>query len=87
VALGEIGLAGELRRVPDLRPRLMEAARLGFTVAVVPQQAEGGASQGLPEVPGLHVHGVPDLAGALQAVERASPSHESRQPRRPRPDF
>ena len=30
VAMGEIGLAGELRRVRDLPQRLAEAARLGF---------------------------------------------------------
>ncbi len=72
VALGEIGLAGELRRVPDLRPRLMEAARLGFTVAVVPQQPDSAGQPGLPEVPGLHVHAVPDLAGALRVVEGAT---------------
>jgi DNA repair protein RadA/Sms len=36
VALGEVGLAGELRPVRDVRRRLAEAARLGFTRAVVP---------------------------------------------------
>lgn len=37
VALGEVGLAGEIRRVPALGPRLGEAARLGFRYALVPQ--------------------------------------------------
>jgi DNA repair protein RadA/Sms len=37
--MGEIGLAGELRRVRDLPQRLAEAARLGFEVAVVPREA------------------------------------------------
>jgi DNA repair protein RadA/Sms len=37
VALGEVGLAGEIRRVPALQPRLTEAARLGFRYAVVPR--------------------------------------------------
>ncbi|WP_155342130.1 DNA repair protein RadA [Acrocarpospora corrugata] len=36
VALGEVGLAGELRPVRDVRRRLAEAARLGFTRALVP---------------------------------------------------
>lgn len=36
VAVGEVGLGGEVRRIPDLRLRLAEAARLGFTEAVVP---------------------------------------------------
>ena len=36
VAIGEIGLAGELRRVRDIPQRLAEAARLGFRGAIVP---------------------------------------------------
>ena len=40
VAMGEIGLAGELRRVRDLPQRLAEAARLGFRVAVVPSDRD-----------------------------------------------
>ena len=38
IALGEVGLAGELRRVPGTERRLAEAARLGFTDAVVPDR-------------------------------------------------
>ncbi len=37
VAIGEVGLAGELRQVPNVGQRLAEAARLGFTRAVVPR--------------------------------------------------
>jgi DNA repair protein RadA/Sms len=36
VVLGEVGLAGELRPVRDVRRRIAEAARLGFTRALVP---------------------------------------------------
>lgn len=36
VVIGEVGLAGELRRVPNLGRRLMEAARLGYERAIVP---------------------------------------------------
>jgi len=39
--IGEIGLAGEIRRVPDLTKRLAEAARLGVVSAVVPQGVAG----------------------------------------------
>jgi DNA repair protein RadA/Sms len=39
VACGEIGLAGEVRSVNSLERRLSEAARLGFTRAVVPASA------------------------------------------------
>jgi len=36
VVFGEVGLAGDLRRVTGMDRRLAEAARLGFSVAVVP---------------------------------------------------
>jgi DNA repair protein RadA/Sms len=41
IALGEVGLAGDLRRVPGLERRLQEASRLGFTTAVVPIPGRG----------------------------------------------
>jgi DNA repair protein RadA/Sms len=37
VALGEIGLSGELRGVGQLEQRLREAAKLGFAKALVPR--------------------------------------------------
>jgi DNA repair protein RadA/Sms len=40
VAMGEIGLSGELRAVRDLPQRVAEAARMGFAVAVVPTAPE-----------------------------------------------
>lgn len=36
VAVGEVGLAGEIRRVPAMERRLKEAERLGFATALVP---------------------------------------------------
>ncbi len=36
IAIGELGLAGECRAVANLEQRVKEAARLGFTTAVVP---------------------------------------------------
>lgn len=52
VAIGEVGLAGELRRIPGTDRRLAEAARLGFTEAIIPadpaqeapETAQGSAS-------------------------------------------
>ena len=46
VVFGEVGLAGDLRRVTGMDRRLAEAARLGFSVAVVPAGC-GPAPQGL----------------------------------------
>jgi DNA repair protein RadA/Sms len=66
VAMGEIGLAGELRRVPDVRRRLAEAARLGFTVALVPATAD--LPDGLDDEVGMQIHQVPDLTSALSVL-------------------
>ena len=39
IAIGELGLAGECRAVSNLEQRLKEAARLGFTRAVIPYRS------------------------------------------------
>ncbi|MDR1308623.1 MAG: DNA repair protein RadA, partial [Deltaproteobacteria bacterium] len=54
VIVGEVGLAGEVRRVGRLRDRLAEAARMGFRRAVAPLHEAGQVPEGL----GLKVHGV-----------------------------
>lgn len=59
VALGELGLGGELRQVPQAARRLAEAARLGFTRAL--------ALPSTPAVPGVEVVPVADLGAALVA--------------------
>ncbi len=41
VVVGEVGLLGELRAVTGLERRLREAARLGFTTAIVPRPGRG----------------------------------------------
>lgn len=62
IALGEVGLAGELRRVPGLERRLAEAARLGFRLALVP------AGSGLKPPAGLRLIEVGSVAAALAAL-------------------
>ena len=72
VAFGEIGLAGELRKVRDLPQRLNEAARLGFRVALVPGDRSGVSPTrtGPKEwtVDGMKVIDVHDVASALRLV-------------------
>ena len=70
IAIGEIGLAGELRRVPELERRLSEAARIGFKLALV--SAEPG-QVGSRRVDGLEVVAAPDLRAALQVVQLDGP--------------
>jgi DNA repair protein RadA/Sms len=67
VAIGEIGLSGELRRVRDLPQRLAEAARLGFRAAVVP--ADSASTAGKSKViEGMRVLEVGHITEALQHV-------------------
>ncbi|MFV0494846.1 DNA repair protein RadA [Mycobacterium sp.] len=40
VMIGEVGLAGDLRQVHGMQRRLAEAARQGFTIALIPPGAE-----------------------------------------------
>jgi DNA repair protein RadA/Sms len=41
-AVGEVGLAGEVRQVDNLARRIEEVARLGFTKAMVPVSSPSG---------------------------------------------
>jgi DNA repair protein RadA/Sms len=63
VAIGEVGLAGEVRQVTGLRRRLAEAARLGFRHALVPPDHIRERDTAAPT--GMRLHVVPDLSGAL----------------------
>ena len=65
VAIGEVGLLGELRGVVGLERRLREAARLGFVRAVVPNAA---SSPGRDPIPGMVVTQVATLAEAVAAA-------------------
>jgi DNA repair protein RadA/Sms len=59
VAIGEVGLAGEIRPVSALRSRLAEAARLGFTTAYVP------VGSGITTAGAMRVVEVADLKAAI----------------------
>ena len=64
VAMGEVGLAGEIRAVTGIPRRLAEAARLGFRHAVVPT-----GSMGSDPVPaGMEVFEVHDIRQAVSLV-------------------
>ncbi len=71
VAIGEVGLAGELRRVPGMKQRLSEAARLGFTYAVVPSD-RGPAPGPVARVDGLTMLECPDLGSVVRAFRLLS---------------
>ena len=64
IAFGEVGLAGEVRPAPRGQERLKEAAKLGFSVAVVPKaNAPKRADRG-PDDPRGRAHRAGDRRGA-----------------------
>jgi DNA repair protein RadA/Sms len=63
VAFGEVGLAGEVRPAPRGQERLREAAKLGFSLAVIPR-----ANAPRQAVEGLQVVAVERLEQALERV-------------------
>ncbi len=65
VALGEVGLAGELRSVSGLTKRVREAKRLGATVVILPAEGE------LEEVGGVTIRRCPSLVEAIAAAQSA----------------
>jgi DNA repair protein RadA/Sms len=69
VAIGEVGLTGEIRRVGATPRRLAEAARLGYRFALVPPGCGPAASQ---SPPGMRVVEVGDIATAVRFAARAS---------------
>jgi len=65
VACAEVGLGGELRQVSRLDRRLSEAARLGFTTALVPRSA--------PRIDApMEIRRVPDVRSAVALLGLAS---------------
>lgn len=64
VCFGEIGLSGEIRPVPNGQERLREAAKHGFTRAIVPE-----ANKPRQPIEGLEVMAVSKLIDALGAVD------------------
>lgn len=63
VVFGEVGLAGEIRPVPSGQERLQEAAKHGFTRAIVPK-----ANAPRNAIPGMQVIAVSKLSEALGAL-------------------
>ena len=63
LAFGEVGLAGEVRPAPRGQERLKEAAKLGFSVAVIPK-----ANAPKKPIEGLTVHAVERIDEAMAVV-------------------
>ncbi|HMW17046.1 MAG TPA: DNA repair protein RadA [Accumulibacter sp.] len=70
VVFGEVGLAGEIRPAPRGQERLREAAKLGFTRALIPEanQPRPGAG-GAPEIEIIAVRRVDEAVHRLRELE------------------
>ena len=67
VAFGEVGLAGEVRPAPRGQERLKEAAKLGFSVALVPK-----ANAPRKPIEGLAIHPVERIEQAIDLLRELS---------------
>ena len=65
IAIGEIGLAGEIRGVSHIEQRVREAARLGFTSALLPIHN----AQSCPSVDGITVYPVKNVYDVLKFLK------------------
>ena len=63
VAFGEVGLAGEVRPAPRGQERLREAAKLGFSKALIPK-----ANAPKKPIEGVEIHAIERIEEAIQWV-------------------
>jgi DNA repair protein RadA/Sms len=66
-AFGEVGLAGEVRPAPRGQERLREAAKLGFSMAVVPKANAPKHPHG-KDFEGITIHAVERVDEAMAIV-------------------
>ena len=66
IFLGEVGLGGELRAVSQLEKRLAEAAKLGFSTAIVPKRSLGKIQK--PD--GIVPYGVSDVREVMTLLRK-----------------
>jgi DNA repair protein RadA/Sms len=67
IVFGEVGLAGEIRPCPRGQERLKEAAKLGFTIAIIPK-----ANLPKSKIPGLRFIPVERIDEAITAANELS---------------
>ncbi len=64
LVVGEVGLAGEVRAVGQVEPRIYEAKKMGFTRCLIPH----GNLKRLPRVEGIDTEGVRSVSEAVEAL-------------------
>jgi DNA repair protein RadA/Sms len=66
IALGEVGLSGEVRNVSMIEARVNEAKKLGFKKCIIPKSA----LQALHNIDGVNLVGVSDVKEAIRKVQK-----------------
>ncbi len=67
IALGEIGLGGEVRNTSNIPQRIMEAERLGFTECIIPKHSLRNID---PSKYNMHIYGVSSLRQAFAVIQK-----------------
>ena len=67
IAIGEVGLGGEVRSVPNLEQRLHEAERIGFERAVIPKHSLNHLDPA--DYPGMQLIGAAYISEAINALK------------------
>ena len=67
VAIGEVGLAGEVRSVSQVEARIAESAKLGFTRCIIPRQNISSLSS--PEKYGIQLIGIRSIWELIDILE------------------
>ena len=65
IAVGEVGLSGEIRNVNQIEVRIKEAAKMGFERCIVP----AAFKKNLKDIPGIKIIPVSNLTQAIAAVK------------------
>lgn len=65
IAIGEIGLAGECRGISSIEQRVKEAARLGFTTALIP----ASNASNCPKISGIKIYSVKTIYDVLKFLK------------------
>lgn len=64
LAIGEVGLSGEVRAVSQIQTRVQEAKKLGFTTCIIPQVC----MESVKEIKGIKVIGVGNVREAMDLI-------------------
>ncbi len=66
LAIGEVGLGGEIRSVPNLEQRIHEAERIGFEIAIIPKHSITHINAS--DYPNIKLFGVSYISEAIDAL-------------------